>query len=623
MTPVKVSYARIVRRSALGGLIALLAVILFYFVSRRSVPTPVSSDEAGVEEAKVDRKANIQHYEFRGEKDDYALRADVFYAGEDGLNHLEGSVVIVDYSRKGGREITITADKVGYDANMTRFIVEGNAKIRSKNSEMESSRFDYDKNSDLFRSDRGCAFSTPRLRGRAEKIGYRSGARELRLEDDLSVEILPQDQGGEPLRVTGDRLLYRENEKRGEIEGNLRFAQGDSRASAGWMMFLLSSDERKINELVFRETVKADLSAAREAAGPGGEDRPYLEADTLKLWTYAGTNDISTIETIGNCFLRFGAAAGARREVRSGTAILYFTPGGEMKDFMAAGNVRMSLKTAGEPFAKDITCEKMLYNGKSASLKFLGGSDGSMARIESPREAVDAREINLNQESRNMQANGFVKFVLQPGKDEQAVGFFSKDQPVFITGDDLRYVNGLKRFQFKGAVRVWQGKQVISAQELDIQEDSGGISCRGGVKSVFSQKSRESEPEERIEIAGEEFGFHPGESRIAYDRECSMGLKNVTLSSGSISVFLKPGGSDMETIVAKENVIIRQDGKEGRGEKAEYDVRKDILILTGRPVLFDKDRGATEGDKLTFHLGDGRIFIENRERGRSVSVIKS
>lgn len=622
MTPVKVSYARIARRLALGGLLVLLAVILFYFVRRRSVPTPVSSDKVGVEEARIDRKANIQHYEFRGEKDDYALRADVFYAGEDGLNHLEGSVVIVDYSRKGGREITIAADKVGYDANMTRFIVEGNAKIRSKNIEMESSRFDYDKNTDLFRTDRGCAFSTPRLKGRSAKIEYRSGARELRLEGDLSVEILPQDQGAEPLRVKGDRLIYRENEKRGEIEGNLQFVRSGSRASAGRMMFLLSSDERKINELVFREAVKADLSAAHEAAGPGGGDRPYLEADTLKLWTHAGTNDISTIETIGNCFLRFGSGADARREVRSGTAILYFTPGGEMKDFMAAGNVRMSLKTTGEPFAKDITCDKVLYNSKSASLRLLG-IDGSQARVESPREAVDAREIILNQESRNMQASGFVKFVLQPGKDERAIGFFSKDQPVFITGDDLRYMNALKRFQFRGAVRAWQGKQAVTAQELDILEDSGEISCRGGVKSVFSQKSRETAPEERIEIAGEEFGYHSGESRISYDQKCSMSLKNVTLSSGSISVFLKPGGSDMETIVAKENVVIRQDGKEGRGEEAKYDIQKDILVLTGRPVLFDKDRGATEGDKLTFHLGDGRIFIENRERGRSVSVIKS
>ena len=38
------------------------------------------------------------------------------------------------------------------------------------------------------------------------------------------------------------------------------------------------------------------------------------------------------------------------------------------------------------------------------------------------------------------------------------------------------------------------------------------------------------------------------------------------------------------------------------------------MVLTGNPVLVDKEKGVTEGDKLTFHLGDGRILIENKER---------
>ena len=69
--------------------------------------------------------------------------------------------------------------------------------------------------------------------------------------------------------------------------------------------------------------------------------------------------------------------------------------------------------------------------------------------------------------------------------------------------------------------------------------------------------------------------------------------------------------------------MILQEGKEGRGGEAVYDLKADTVVLTGNPVLVDKEKGVTEGDKLTFHLGDGRITIENKERDRSSTVIKS
>ena len=42
----------------------------------------------------------------------------------------------------------------------------------------------------------------------------------------------------------------------------------------------------------------------------------------------------------------------------------------------------------------------------------------------------------------------------------------------------------------------------------------------------------------------------------------------------------------------------------------------------GNPVLIDKDRGITRGDKLTFCLADDRILVENKARERSATVIK-
>jgi lipopolysaccharide export system protein LptA len=70
-------------------------------------------------------------------------------------------------------------------------------------------------------------------------------------------------------------------------------------------------------------------------------------------------------------------------------------------------------------------------------------------------------------------------------------------------------------------------------------------------------------------------------------------------------------------------VVVVQGDREARGEEANYDLEEDTIVLTGNPVLVDKVKGMTEGDKLTFYLADGKIVIENKERGRSVTVIKS
>ncbi len=43
----------------------------------------------------------------------------------------------------------------------------------------------------------------------------------------------------------------------------------------------------------------------------------------------------------------------------------------------------------------------------------------------------------------------------------------------------------------------------------------------------------------------------------------------------------------------------------------------------GNPILIDEDKGKTEGSKLTFYMADGRIVIENKDRERSETVIKS
>jgi lipopolysaccharide export system protein LptA len=78
-------------------------------------------------------------------------------------------------------------------------------------------------------------------------------------------------------------------------------------------------------------------------------------------------------------------------------------------------------------------------------------------------------------------------------------------------------------------------------------------------------------------------------------------------------------------ITAQANVVINQDQpvREGKGDQAVYLVDERLVVLTGHPTLTEKDKGEVRGDKLTFHLADGSITVENSTRDRSLTKIKS
>ena len=133
----------------------------------------------------------------------------------------------------------------------------------------------------------------------------------------------------------------------------------------------------------------------------------------------------------------------------------------------------------------------------------------------------------------------------------------------------------------------------------------------------------EDKEEQRLEISAEKLMFYPEKRQIAYKKNGSLKVKNISLKAKSITVELGKEKLELEQILAKGNVEIIQDQNEGRGKEAVYNIAENKIVLLGKPIFIDKNKGQTEGDKLTFHLSDGKIVIENKGRERSVSVIRS
>jgi lipopolysaccharide export system protein LptA len=609
------AWLRFARRAALGGVVLVVAALAVSVVVRRA-PRPKPAPPEKLEEAKVDRKEGIEHFEFKGGKGSFRMRAAGSAVGEDGLNRLSGGVEIVYYGKTGGLEVTLTADGATYDKDLRGFMLDGNARVKHKDLVLESASFTYDNDLDVFRTDRGATALSGRLKGSAEVLVYRQAGEELELERNLKLEVKRPGDPGPPVVLEAARAVYRRAARRGEVEGGVRFSRGRSSGSAARAQFVLTPDEQQFENL--RLAGEASVTLFQESGGGGPRS---VKAEEILVLFAAGTSEPKYVKTSGGFGLELADGPDRKTTVEAAAGTLRFAPGGELTAFSASGAASIGLPGSGGSAGQTMTGGKAFYDRESGVFRIVG-REGQPARLETAETSVEAAEILFTTESSNILAKGGVKNVLKPRPEAAAGGLFGRDRPVIVTSGVMRYTGSRKRFSFKGGLRIWQDKESLAAGEMEIAEKSGEVVARGGVKSQFSRRARESEPEERLGIAADTMRYLPGDRKILYNGHGSMTARDLTMTAASIVVSLRPEGG-LQVIQAMDEVVVVQGSKEGRGNRGRYDLGAETVVLTGGPILIDREKGTTEGHKLTFHLGDGRITIENKDRDRSLTVIKS
>jgi lipopolysaccharide transport protein LptA len=235
---------------------------------------------------------------------------------------------------------------------------------------------------------------------------------------------------------------------------------------------------------------------------------------------------------------------------------------------------------------------------------------------------IEADQIVIHMRTENVEASGEVRLIMRSGESGTPVGFFSGGKPVFITCGRMNTRADDRRFFFRDQVRIWQERESVSASELDILQETGRVVFRGGVHSLLFRKTGDDDDEEeRLEMRSDEMVFIPERNLIRYTGSGRLETQSFTLRADSLAVTLAGTGGGMDRVEAEGNVVIDQEARQGRGERAVYERAEATVVLTGHPVLAERDKGETKGDKLTFYLDDGRIAIENIKRDRSTTVI--
>jgi lipopolysaccharide transport protein LptA len=616
----------------IGVIAVFLLVILsigWYFISHRRPATAPQLKVEDITPQKVERQEGIEHFHFRGDRVIQA-KAARHYAGENGRYYLEGNVEIIDRGEKGKPEIFISGNKASYDKDWTDVFLDGTAKLKYGDLTAESASFSYQKSPDVLSTDKGVAFSSRRLFGRAIKMVCSFKEDSIRLEGDVELQITDKFKSSAPFVIRGDLFTYSRRAKRGRAEGNAAFSQGQSHGQAESLDFELTEDEQNLKTLLLKGKIKVYLVQEGTAESLGGSIilakamKREISADEMNLKAFPDMPKINTLEAKGNCFLRSAASSGESSELRSEEMNILFGRAGRLRELNAQSKADMVEKGKDDTIERAMSGNRIYLDQQGEILRVWAGKEAD-ARAVTRDSEITAREISLNPQKEILDAKDNVKAIFKFQADQAATGgFFSSEGPVFITCQAMRYEKSLDRLLLRENVRMWQEKKMLFAETLTVLEKTADISGEGRVRAVCPfTPQKEGGKEERIEMGGEKMALIPKTHLLTFERDCWLKAQNIDLKSESLVAYLREDKSDIQSIKAKGNVIIKEQTSEGRGAQALYDLDKDTIVLTGNPTLIDKEKGIIEGDKLTFHLGDGKIVVENKDRERSVTINKS
>jgi len=621
---------RALRRGVALALILVLAAFLALFLTRGKKPAAVSSQERAATPQKIDEREQVHYVEYRGEKEKTEFKADRNFVGSDGKYHLVGHVQVPDYGRQGGRKVLVHCDEIIHDAERTRFSLVGHVQMEFEEATLKTDSLEYDRKQDDFFTEKAIVITSRHFMGTALGLNYSLKSEELRLKADVRLETQVSQKSPLPLIFQGKTMYYSRPVRKGRFEGGVTFSHGRSYGSAETTDFQLffNTDKLDIVDIKGQVRVFKDGEFTDQSKKPNQSsiqtlgEKQSIEADEVRLKAFLDTSKLHSYESKGHASVTFLSSTKGTTRFQADTLDFIFDPGG-LREFRGSTGVRM-LKTepnGGE--TQSVDGDSLLMPGNADILQVKAGK-GRTVKAGFRGNAIIASTLGYNLKNEDLQAAD-VKAVFSPTPDRQTVGLFTAKEPMFVTSHWMKYTSEKKRYRFYGGLKMWQGKSELYAKEVELQEDTGETVCAGDVRSLFPHKPKDQDKEEQVEITSQKMNYDPDKNAAVYEKEAAMKATSFRMKGDRLTVILSKDTKDPLRITAQANVVINQDQpiREGKGDQAVYLVDEQLVVLTGHPTLTEKDKGEIQGDKLTFHLADGSITVENSTRERSLTKIKS
>jgi lipopolysaccharide export system protein LptA len=597
--------------------VLLLAAVIYHLAVRRAASPRPPAEQAALEAGPVDKKEKILHREFVAGRLAAEVRADRYFQDPEGRRHLDGGVEVKDYGPDGFLLSLVAADSIVYSADVSRFEISGRVTVTAEGVVLEGPHFEYDKERGVFETRRGGVFTSGAMSGEASAITYDRGRQEVVLSGGFRVVVEAGERTGEKSVLTGGTLVFLRRAGRGRVTGEARFARGPVEGASETLLFTVAADESSFDSVTFSGNSRLRLT------GPSGDlsEGRALEADFVAALFPAAGGGIGSLEARGGARLSLRPAAGGQARLTAPMVRLGLDGRGGLLGWSASGGFLLELDGP-DGTARALEGERATGDGGMSSVAAEGGA-GRAAVLDSPRLRVEAAALLVRDEGRDFDASGGVTCLFRPRPKDPSPGFFESGDPFFAFARTVERRARTEIVRFDGSARLWQGPKRLAAESLEMDEGSGEVRGKGDVTAVLPGPARTGEEPESYEASGREMRFSPGLRELFFRGKAVLRMAGARLAAEDILAVLGEEGRGLEKVTARTDVVVSEGGYEGRGREAVYEKAGDRIILSGRPVLVDKEGRASRGSKLTFDLADDKIRLENEGQERSITVVKS
>jgi len=266
----------------------------------------------------------------------------------------------------------------------------------------------------------------------------------------------------------------------------------------------------------------------------------------------------------------------------------------------------------------------------------LEGEGLARARWSRQRLRLSAERILADGAGETVHAEGGVAATVLPGKTgggkTRASRLFSDREAVHFLAAELDASNSLARLVFSGDVRGWQADRNLSADRVELDQDTDTLVASGDVRLRLPRRgSRASGESGFFQVSSERLDYRGGEARAVFEGSVRSQQSEGWLEASRMEVKIRDDGpGDLEEIRASGAVRFEfrsRPGSEkptlvtGEGDRAVYDPSAGVLDLYGErsPASIrgvGQTAGTVAGRRLRYRMSDGSLEVDSGEADR-------
>ncbi len=290
------------------------------------------------------------------------------------------------------------------------------------------------------------------------------------------------------------------------------------------------------------------------------------------------------------------------------------------------------------------------YDPEKGTLALSGSEPGAAApHVVNEQIAVDAATIDVTLDGPKVRAAGDVNSELKPSSkaakpgeaanDVKMPSMLKQDQPVIVVGNRLEFDGTTSKGTYTGAARLFQGDTSIKGETIVIDNKAGNLAASGGVTTTTvletkgTKDTKEAkDPKATADAEGakdpkarahsiatsKDVTYDDATRKLTYVGNAHMSGPEGDMTASRIELYLKESGDELERAEAFENLTLREQNRETKGNKMVYTTATETYVISGTPVkIVDECQRETTGRTLTFNKGTDRIVVDGNAQIRT------